>query len=87
MVKLARNSDGVMLTDASGQPFLAGLYDDEYGERMIAALSSIASGCLPFKEKAVVAMRERYPELDSVDAYDLADHVAKQRYKKPRRRK
>ena len=84
MVKLARNSDGVLLTDASGQPFLTGLDDDE-SKRMVAAMCSIASGCLPFKEKAVVAMRERYPKLGMVDAYDLADHVAKERYKKPRR--
>ncbi len=86
MVKLARNSDGVMLTDSSGQPFPAGLDNVEEDKRMISALCSIASSYLPFKDKAVAAMRERDPDLDTVDARDLVDQMVKQRYK-PRRRR
>ena len=86
MVRLARNSDGVMLPDPSGQPYPAGHDKVEEDKRMISALCSIASACLPFKDKAVVAMREHDPELDTADAYGLVDHVAKERYKKPRRR-
>ena len=87
MVRLARNSDSVMLTDSSGQPFPARLDNVEEDKRMISALSLIASGCLPFKEKAVAAMRERDPELDTMDAYDLVDHVVKERYNPRRRRR
>ncbi len=85
MVKFARGPTGAMLTDFLGRPFPAGHDNVEEDMRMISALCSIASACLPFKDKAVVAMREHDPELDTADAYGLVDHAAKERYRRPGR--
>ena len=87
MVKFAREPTGAMLTDFLGRPFPAGHDNVEEDMRMISALCSIASSYLPFKDKAVAAMRERDPDLDTVDACDLVDQMVKERYKPRRRRR